>query len=69
MFWIGHSCVHGERYKNRLGYGGGYYDRFLSVSNSLKIAVAYDEQIIQNLPTEVHDIKMDLIITPTKIIK
>ncbi len=28
----------------------------------------YDEQIIENLPTEIHDIKMDLVITPTRII-
>lgn len=55
--------------KNRLGYGGGYYDRFLSSAKSLKIAVAYDEQIVESLPTEIHDIKMDLIITPNKIIK
>jgi 5-formyltetrahydrofolate cyclo-ligase len=50
---------------DRLGYGGGYYDRFLSNhQNTLKIAPAYHFQVVESLPIENHDIKMDQVITP-----
>lgn len=56
---------------NRIGYGGGYYDKFL---NELKkdiptIALAYDFQVFESIPTEVHDIKVDMVITEIKSIK
>ena len=57
--------------KDRTGYGGGYYDRFYS---SLKqrpfiVALAYDFQILESLPTESFDVPVDMIITEKKIIK
>jgi len=54
---------------NRMGYGGGFYDKFLSSVNSIKIALAFECQLIPNLPVEDHDIKMDMIITEDRIIK
>lgn len=54
---------------NRIGYGGGFYDKFLSKVKSHKIALAFECQIIPNLPAEDHDIKMDMIITEKRIIK
>lgn len=49
----------------RLGYGGGYYDRFLkNHPNAINLAPAYDFQIVDSLPTEIHDIKMNQVITP-----
>lgn len=54
---------------NRMGYGGGFYDRFLSESTGCKIALSYDLQILEKLPTEDHDIKMDMIITENYLIK
>ena len=57
---------------NRIGYGGGYYDRTISFleknSKILKFGVAFDEQEIKKVPTMSFDKKMDLILTPTKII-
>lgn len=47
----------------RLGLGGGYYDRFLPKTNAKKIALAYDFQIVDHLPTEAHDAKVDYILT------
>ena len=49
----------------RLGYGGGYYDRYLEdkFKNIPKIALAYDFQVINNVPTDKHDIRVDYIIT------
>jgi len=57
-----------DRKGYRLGYGGGFYDRFLKNSPALKVGVAFDFQVVDSLPTEEHDIPVDLIITPTKII-
>lgn len=52
----------------RLGYGGGFYDRFLK-DNVTKIGLAFDFQIYDELPTEDHDVRMDMIITDKEIIK
>ncbi len=50
---------------NRLGYGGGYYDRlFEKEPNHPRIAIAYGFQIFDHIPTEPHDKRMDRIITP-----
>jgi len=54
---------------NRMGYGGGFYDRFLNSANTKKIALAFECQLVPNLPVEDHDIKMDMIITEDRIIK
>ena len=54
---------------NRLGYGKGYYDKFLSNKNIYKIGICFDRQLINKLPTNNYDIKMDMIITEERIIK
>lgn len=54
----------------RLGYGKGFYDKFLSNKPLIyKAALSLDIQIIDNIISESHDIKMDEIITETKIYK
>lgn len=53
---------------HRIGFGQGYYDTFLKGIRARKIALAYDFQIVENIPREEHDITMDLIITPTRAI-
>ena len=52
---------------DRLGFGKGYYDRFLSEFHGLKAGICYDFQVIDDIPVSEHDIKMDLIITETRI--
>ncbi len=52
---------------NRIGYGGGFYDKFLMRVNSNKVALAYELQILDSLPIEEHDVKMDMIVTEKKI--
>jgi 5-formyltetrahydrofolate cyclo-ligase len=56
--------------KNRIGYGAGYYDRFLKKvgKDCVKIAVAFELQIVDKIPFEVHDFPMDMIITEKRII-
>ena len=57
-----------DKEKNRLGYGGGYYDRYLRKTNAIKVGICFDEQIYEGiLPTEKTDIKMDIIITDKNI--
>ena len=53
---------------NRLGYGGGFYDRFLSqnATNATKIVAIPSQLIIENIPSESFDIKMDIIVTETR---
>lgn len=56
---------------NRLGYGAGYYDILLSdmKGKALYIALAYEEQLIDSIPSEMHDVKVDMIITDRQVIK
>ncbi len=52
----------------RLGYGKGYYDRYLSAVNALRIGIGYDLQIVDSLPHQEHDKPVDYIITETQVI-
>ena len=57
---------------NRLGYGGGYYDRFLKKNeknNIIKIGLAIECQKVKKLPTNSFDKKMDYILTEKKLYK
>lgn len=53
---------------HRLGYGAGYYDRFLSNTSAVTCGLFYDEQRTEFLE-EAHDLPLDYIITETKILK
>lgn len=52
---------------DRIGFGMGYYDRFLQEYSGIKIGICYDFQIFDSLPAEKQDIKMDIIITEKRI--
>ena len=59
--------------KNRIGFGGGYYDTFLekvrkSNNKALFIGVCYDFQIIDSVPTEKHDVTLDFVVSESKIL-
>ena len=56
-----------DRRGNRLGRGKGFYDRLLSSTKATKIGVAYEFQLVDSIPTEPHDVKMDLVITQSGI--
>ena len=47
----------------RVGFGGGYYDRYLLAFNGEKMSIAFDEQIVDSVPTEAHDIPVNIILT------
>lgn len=54
---------------NRLGYGGGYYDRFLEKRDTLKVGYCYDFQVLREVYAAPHDIKLDMIVTDKRIIR
>ncbi|WP_304681279.1 5-formyltetrahydrofolate cyclo-ligase [uncultured Clostridium sp.] len=59
-----------DRNGNRIGYGGGYYDKYFSKIKNInnKVALAYDFQILDNIQSEIHDIKVDYIISNNETI-
>lgn len=54
----------------RLGYGGGYYDRLLPMlrEGCARVGLAYDEQVLPEIPTEDHDVRLDAVVTPSRTI-
>ena len=60
-----------DKQGNRVGYGGGYYDKYISKLNNTSnlLALAYDFQMIQDIESESHDIKVDFILTNKGFIK
>ncbi len=59
-----------DRWGYRIGYGGGYYDRFLVRLNkkTLKVIPMYSELMLGDIPIEPHDIKVDFIVTEREIL-
>ena len=59
-----------DRNGGRIGYGKGYYDRLLPQlpTDCPKVGLAYDCQLVENIPVESHDQRMDVIVTPTQTI-
>jgi 5-formyltetrahydrofolate cyclo-ligase len=51
----------------RLGYGHGFYDKFLEGKNITTISLILEKQIIKNIPKSEHDINMDWIITEDRM--
>lgn len=55
---------------NRLGYGKGYYDRFLKEFPDIpKIGLCYDQHVYEEIPTTEHDVKLNKIVTEKQIIE
>lgn len=67
----GFMCMPGlafDRSYNRIGYGGGFYDRYLSVENKLyKAALAYEAQLLESIPAQDGDVRPDMIVTEENI--
>ena len=56
-----------DKSKNRIGYGKGYYDKYLSNTNIKKIGLCYEEQITKEIKSDKTDIRLDYLITEIKI--
>jgi len=53
----------------RLGYGHGFYDRFLAKHNTVTISLTLEKQVVKNIPKSEHDIIMNWIVTEDKMTK
>lgn len=60
------SCDAGGR---RLGYGGGYYDRYMKKRTYPAAVICREQMLGRQLPAEDHDAVMDLVVTETQIIR
>ncbi len=58
-----------DRKLYRLGFGKGFYDRFLKVTKAVKVGVAFDFQIFEELPRDEWDMPVDILVTPKEILK
>ena len=58
-----------DRQGGRLGYGKGYYDRFLEQTGAFRLALAFNFQVLEKVPTEKHDVPMNGILTESGIIE
>lgn len=52
----------------RLGYGFGFYDRYLHGKKSKKIGLSYAKQVLRSFPHDDHDVKMDCVVTEDEVI-
>jgi 5-formyltetrahydrofolate cyclo-ligase len=50
----------------RLGRGRGFYDRLLAQMDGIKCGVAFDDQVVNEIPVAQHDMKMNFVLTPTR---
>ncbi len=57
-----------DRRGYRLGYGGGFYDRFLAGLSAPRVALAFSFQILPAVPHEAHDLRVDVIVTERDLI-
>lgn len=53
-----------DRLGNRLGRGRGFYDRLLKETSGIKCGVGHNSQLLESVPVETHDAKVDFMITP-----
>lgn len=52
----------------RLGQGGGYYDRALAATDAALIAVVFDDEVLEAVPCEPHDLRVTAIATPSRLL-
>ncbi len=63
------GCAFDEQ-GGRMGYGGGFYDRFLEEHPQVgSVALGFEEQLVENVPREEHDKCVDWIVTEKRVIK
>lgn len=62
-------CVTCDMLGNRMGHGAGYYDRYLSDADFVKTILCFKEIMVQEIPTDVYDVRMDYVISQDGVIK
>ena len=62
-------CVAASKSGVRLGYGGGYYDRYFSGgSKAILVGVCFEDFLVDALQAEDHDVKCDFVVTETRVV-
>jgi len=61
-------CLSCDMEGHRLGYGGGYYDRYLAHTTCYKVALCRERSLAMLLPTDETDIRMDFVITEKRTV-
>ena len=56
-----------DRQCRRIGFGGGYYDRLLADGGAVSIALGYEGQIVERVPTDSNDVPVDIIVTESRV--
>ena len=62
-------CLSADRQKNRIGYGKGYYDRFLKDFNGVSVSPCYDVLLEDEIPTDKYDMQINIIVTDKEVIQ
>lgn len=52
-----------DRHGYRIGFGGGYYDRYLVGFKGMRISLAFEEQLLNEIPRESHDLPVHILLT------
>jgi len=58
-----------DRKGNRLGRGGGYYDRFLGALDAVLCGCGYAVQIVDDVPVDAHDLPLQIIVTEDEVVR
>lgn len=58
-----------DEHGHRLGYGKGYYDRYLASLQTTSVGLAYDFQVLEDIPHGKNDFRVNLILTEKRLIK
>jgi 5-formyltetrahydrofolate cyclo-ligase len=58
-----------DRQCRRLGMGGGFYDRFLSSTTAPTVGLAHECQIVERVPVEAHDTRLNWLVTPRRVVR
>ncbi|MGN1208559.1 MAG: 5-formyltetrahydrofolate cyclo-ligase [Christensenellales bacterium] len=61
-------CLAVDKNGNRVGFGGGFYDKFLEGKNALKIVICYDNQVVENINPSKFDVPVNFIVTDKQIL-
>ncbi len=62
-------CLSADRQKNRIGYGKGYYDRFLKDFNGVSVSPCYDILLEDEIQTDKYDMQINIIVTDKEVIQ
>lgn len=62
-------CVTCNKKGDRLGYGGGFYDRYLSQTDARRVILCREKILLSEIPTEEHDLRMEVVVSEEEIVR